>query len=373
MTDEDCIYDDYDVADDSSNAGGVEVMFESLYVSNDVANQPWYCGRIDRAESERRLKQGGRAGNFLVRMKGDDGNTFVHSYLSLTRMVIIHNLIQFKPNGSCIVDDKPFPFSKKPQLADVVDKLQELRRARKGVSMKPDPIILGNVRAIWKDMQRQSVTESIKEVQFLKTGMFLSILSRNSDGYTLVMKTSTSQQELECPRSKLGLYLKYSELVAPSIEELVAVMIGNPDACRSAGVKCPMRLPDLNARAAPGPPIPQRNEEHIYGDDIYDESGPPPSLAAKSVGGQEDTFSDDDIAENIGYAIEEDIYDSEPVLGSQVEEVVYGDDAGAPPPIPQKKRAAPPVPQEDVVYGDDAYPVDNNPVYGDETDSDEDL
>lgn len=131
MADEDCIYDDYDVDDSTHGDGGVAVMFESLYVSNDVANQPWYCGRIDRAESERRLKQGGRAGNFLVRMKGDDGNVFVHSYLSLTRMVIIHNLIQFKPNGSCIVDDKPFPFSQKPLLADVVDKLQELRRARK--------------------------------------------------------------------------------------------------------------------------------------------------------------------------------------------------------------------------------------------------
>lgn len=54
-------------------------------------------------------------------------------------------------------------------------------------------------------MQRQSVTVSIKEVQFLKPGMFLCILSRNSEGYTLVMKTSSSQQEIECPRSSLGM------------------------------------------------------------------------------------------------------------------------------------------------------------------------
>lgn len=91
----------------------VAITMDSIYVTDEISTQPWYeqsrtnlltssqnakrpelneplkhdtplffryAGRIDRAETEARIKSGTRAGNFLIRQKGEDGNTFVHSY-----------------------------------------------------------------------------------------------------------------------------------------------------------------------------------------------------------------------------------------------------------------------------------------------------
>lgn len=45
-----------------------------------------------------------------------------------------------------------------------------------------------------------------------------------------------------CPNSSQGYYLKYSELVSPSMPQLAAAMIANPKSLMMCALGCPLRI-----------------------------------------------------------------------------------------------------------------------------------
>ena len=135
-------------------------MFLIYYFFSFPATSPLpFLARCLQEDAEKQLKGGKVAGNFLVREKGEDGKTFVHTYLSLTRMMIIHNLIEFQEDGSCDVDKVPWPHSDRPSLEDIIDKMQEIRRKRKGsvAADEADPAIAATLEKSWDQVSAHTL------------------------------------------------------------------------------------------------------------------------------------------------------------------------------------------------------------------------
>eukprot|EP00729_Bicosta_minor_P011309 gene11309-13129_t len=71
--------DTYGPAGDSSGEDYDELGHgdaDTIYVTDEILDQPWFAGKLSRADAEAKLKSGAVAGNFLVREKGDSGLMF---------------------------------------------------------------------------------------------------------------------------------------------------------------------------------------------------------------------------------------------------------------------------------------------------------
>eukprot|EP00039_Didymoeca_costata_P019523 m.337865 g.337865 ORF g.337865 m.337865 type:complete len:359 (-) comp18252_c0_seq1:292-1368(-) len=255
----------------SEGMAAVRVNNEQIYVTDEILSQPWFAGKITRFETEKRLKSGGRAGNFLVRQKDDVGHVFVHSYLSLTRMMIIHNLIEFQPDGTCTVDQKPWPHEQYPSLEDVIDKMQEIRRKRKGMKQDsaPDPRLLDDLDQVWPHIFRENEKRGRLGVAVrtnMQPGGFMVCRSTAAGpgGFAIITKNKEGGYYTGfAPNSPQGYYLKYSELIGNTPMDLIINMLENGKATMAAGFPCPLRIPTVAEAMKPlptkNPSLPPRN------------------------------------------------------------------------------------------------------------------
>lgn len=82
---------------------------ETIELHTIDAHQTWMHGNLDRQTSEARLRTGqNQSGRFLVRMKGATGRLFAFSILlDAAKGTIKHSLIQFRDDGTVLIDNKP--------------------------------------------------------------------------------------------------------------------------------------------------------------------------------------------------------------------------------------------------------------------------
>lgn len=309
-----------------SGAGIGAISMEQIYVTDEIKGQPWFVGNVDRAFTEQLLKTGKRSGNFLVREKVPN-KTFVHSYLSLTRMVIVHNLIEFARDGTCKVDSKPWSHSATPSLEDVIDMMQEIRRNRKGTKANGDPGTFTALRSLWHKIcpVGQTLPAIRRQVRAMRPTSFMACMDQKAglNGYVVLISLGNKQvHEAMCCKSTSGYYLKYSELVGDTIEQLVAVILSNAAAAATTGVPR-MRIPSEAELDAPPPPA------------SSDRRKSNPRNAAPALPSRNSMTS----------VASEDIYDD----GDTYDAI--DEPQGGAPPLPGR-RAAPQVPQEEDIYDD---------------------
>lgn len=278
----------------------IAATIQSVYVTDSVHREPWFAGKLDRTEAEQRLKDGNRAGNFLVRQK-DDGKTFVHSYLSLTRMKIVHNMIEFGEDGAggCTVDNVKWPHQAKPTLEEVVDKMCEIRRKRNGITegTTPDPAIAAALEAVWPRVYREVETKGTLAdmVKGMTPGSFLLCPIVGERGHVVMIKKRKGCAPVMCPHSIQGHYLKYSELIGKTIKDLIVLMIQNSrgTALAPSGIALPLHVPtaqELDAvqeQKSPSLPPPRRGSAPAAGADDAAHYLPP---GANTAGDGEDDY-----------------------------------------------------------------------------------
>lgn len=329
-------------------AGIGAISMEQIYVTDEIKGQPWFVGNVDRAFTEQLLKTGKRSGNFLVREKVPN-KTFVHSYLSLTRMIIVHNLVEFSRDGTCKVDGKPWPHSAAPSLEDVIDTMQEIRRSRKGTKLNGDPGTFTALSSLWRKIcpVGQTLTAIRRQVRVMRPTSFMACMDQKAglNGYVLLICLGEKKvHEAMCCKSSSGYYLKYSELAGDTIEQLVAVILSNAPAAATTGVPR-MRIPSESELDAPPPPA-------SSGRRASNPANAAPALPSRNSVGPEDIYDDGDGEDIYEDGDGEDIYeDGDGDTYEDIEEPLPQNPGGGAPPLPGR-RAAPQIPQEEDIYDD---------------------
>lgn len=309
--------------DDDLAAGIGAITTEQLYVTDEIKHQPWFVGTVTREETEKLLKTGKRAGNFLVREKTKN-KVFVHSYLSLTRMIIVHNLIEFKSDGSCLVDSKPWAHHNKPSLEEVIDRMQQIRQNRKGTKANGDPATYRALIAVWENICPEGLKLPAvrRKVKIMKQMSFMLVMHHGAGpgGYVCLVNVGKGNvHPAQICKSSQGYYLKYSELSANTIQELVCIMLSNPAAAATTG--CPkMRIPSDDELSIPIPPAAQPSAKNTASPPLPSRAKAPAAVPI-SMDDIYDDGDDGDIYEDAEFAYE-DVESELPQLPSRPAAVI---------------------------------------------------
>lgn len=277
--DDETIYDDNDVTGPPQVFHRAPDLYEPLDDKN-VTDALWFAGTIDRAEAESRITGPGVPGNFLIRQKDRSRKVFAHSYLSRTKGKCVHNLIELKASGEWLVDGQPFSAR---TLDELVEKLQNrLRHWRKleAPTAAVKRLVTENYHIMYMPNIDRAQANSI--LMNKPTGSFVIRNSSTPNCYALAVKKPGSGAESVyngiIVHSNQGVYLKFSELIGNTLEELIQVMLSNPERLVAGGVPVALRAPDPNDNfdlAAEG-------VDEIY-EDADDTGGRRPSMSARPL------------------------------------------------------------------------------------------
>eukprot|EP00040_Diaphanoeca_grandis_P044238 m.11736 g.11736 ORF g.11736 m.11736 type:complete len:388 (-) comp8954_c0_seq1:167-1330(-) len=272
--DEDDIYDDHE---DQSNFLVAAELYEPLKDDN-VTKSKWFAGSIDRAEAERRISDDSVPGNFLVRQKDKSSRTFAHSYLSMSKKKCVHNLIELKTSGEWTVDARPFSAR---TLDELVGKLQQRLKKWRNL-IDPSPQTLQQVKQLWPTILQPEV-DRVGAVQRLggkPPGTFLIRNSSTPDCYALSVKISghgpASVYNGIIQGSNRGYFLKFTELIAPDLQTLVALMLANPERLKAGGVEQELSLAVQAMRIRQPPTAISGSSADVYDVSDEDDDAVPP-------------------------------------------------------------------------------------------------
>jgi len=305
-----------------------------------VTQKPWFHGKIDRNETDRRLKpknMGGQGlpGNFLVRQK--DNQQFVHSYWSVSQKKVVHNLIKFQSGAPVLVDGKEFSARSLDEVVmKVQDRLKSWRKQDDGIPQQ----VVDMVRSGW---------ECLHQPRLLPNGVgpYLSreapgafvVVDMPQGGHMMYINTPQGITNHELAVHPMhGTYLKYSEFLAPNLPKLIELLVHSADRMYAFGVPVPLQVPRNPPAPAGAPPRQQ---------------APPPQDDELAYGAIDDEEEDD-----YGDGGDDD----------------YGDSGGAPPPLPTGRPPAlpPPRPDEDGdEYYDDGNDNDGDDYYDEDGDEED--
>jgi hypothetical protein len=227
---------------------------EAIELHTIDAHQTWMHGPLDRQTSEARLKTGGqdrKSGTFLVRMKGGTGRLFAFSILlDAARGTIKHNLIQFRDDGTVLIDNKSLtnPCSSLRSVVRVLKNVHKPRLNPRGT----EPIGLTDFlldelqknEARWKRLTcsrleaehllstQQPGVFFIREAS--KGGLCFSVRLTGNKMYNGAIKPTTA-----------GYQVGKTLLHAPTLPELARAMMVDFSAIRKCGVGVRLQLSNL--------------------------------------------------------------------------------------------------------------------------------
>eukprot|EP00040_Diaphanoeca_grandis_P026093 m.145568 g.145568 ORF g.145568 m.145568 type:complete len:515 (-) comp30445_c0_seq1:140-1684(-) len=408
MADDD-IYDDNETDVSIPMFQKAPALYEPLQDKN-VTSSLWFRGNVDRTQAEAEIMDDSVPGNFLVRQKDKSNRLFAHSYLSRTKQKVVHNLIELKQSGEWLVDRQPFSAT---GLDDLVEQLQaRLRRWRK--LEDPTPQIRDDVYHYWNDIYLPHLNrnQALEHVKGLCVGSFVIRGSSTPNCLALSVKKdgrgADSMYNGMIVQSHQGWYLKFSELMGNTLEELVMIMIANPERLTTGGVPHALVLPMF--QQALGDELYDDAEDvghpHEYDDRAEYDEAPPPIPGGRpgpsnfdGFDADEDLYSGDE--DQFTQAQPEDIYDSseeqDPTRGYDSHEptgatiiddsdTLYDDTepTGAPP-VPGRDGVKLGIQFGSNVYSDDEYdsnedypppinapkPIVGDTIYSDNSDSEE--
>eukprot|EP00041_Stephanoeca_diplocostata_P013525 m.237246 g.237246 ORF g.237246 m.237246 type:complete len:453 (-) comp19367_c0_seq1:525-1883(-) len=228
---------------------------EAIELQDIDAHHSWMHGPITRGEAESRLRRNGKAGAFLVRMKGASGRVFAFSILTdatKNPAGVRHNLIAFEQNDKILIDGRALQRSCK-SLRRAIRILCALHTKSLPPGSKTQGILddllltLRSSKHVWR---REECTRAQAETLLAKELPGAFILRNASQGNELCISIRLNGNKMFnglISKQPMGYKIGKSLISVAELEDIVRAIMVDPQILKSLDPQLEsvkLRLPD---------------------------------------------------------------------------------------------------------------------------------